>query len=182
MRLPLIQEAHLLSVKRLVGVFEAHRLSTHWLEGVVIVDQVLVHRVKLSLQVVHLLLLCVQFLRLGKDVAVLILHFPQLHLRLIVYLLQFLLVLLVDLVLDRYHVVVIQGFDLWHGRLLVRVHSWRHLNAWILRSERLLHELIVRLLDLGADDFQGLRVGVHLAVEIRSLTDITIAATLRHFD
>lgn len=141
---------------------------------------IFVHGIELALQVIDLFLLGVELLSFLQDLPVFFLNFLELGHGLVVHLLQLVFVVPVDLVLQGEDVLVL-------NRLLplaVGFHSRRLLDVGFMRLECVIRQLVVGLLDLGADDLERLSVRVYRAVcrLLRSLPHVAIRAALGHFN
>lgn len=104
-----VKEAHLLGVHRLVaGWLEDWIMQLRdWLVRRVLVHQIFVHGIELPLKIIDLLLLGVQLLSLLQDLAMLFLHFFQFVDGFIVDLLQLILIVSINLILQRKHINII---------------------------------------------------------------------------
>ena len=82
-----------------------------------LIDQVLIHGIELSLQIIDFFLLIVELLGLLQYPLVLLLHLLELIDSLIIHLFKLVFILAIDLVLHRQHILIIQRHHMLLRRL-----------------------------------------------------------------
>lgn len=167
-----LEEAQLLGVQSLILLCKwILHLTLGSEAGVVLVDQIFVHRIELSLEVIDFLLLVVKLMRLLENLLVLFLYSLKLALGLLIDLLHLVLIGHVDLLLDGKDVVLGHRLRVWVG---IRHHPWRLLDICLDGSE-IVH-VGIGVVDLCVDDLKGPRL--HLWPP----SNIAVAAAVSHFD